>query len=285
MFIQQPFLILAVTTMNPVNSVASNIRNARQAKSYSQDYLAYKLKISQNAYSKIECGHSKITVDRLIDIAQILEIEPNKLLGLTNIKADVEAINRITVLPELLKVICRITGMGFAAVARVTENKWVACRVNDEISFGLKPGDELQLETTICNEIRQSRNPVVIDHVDNDKIFVNHPTPAMYGFQSYISIPIIRHDGTFFGTLCAIDPKPAKLNSPEIIGMFQLFADLISFHLDTVEQMAFMQTMSLEKNKVELREQFIALMGHELPISINAVLNYNDVLPLQGIMA
>jgi hypothetical protein len=38
--------------------------------------------------------------------------------------------------------------MGFAAVARVTEDRWVACSVLDEIDFGLKPGDELRVETT-----------------------------------------------------------------------------------------------------------------------------------------
>ena len=38
--------------------------------------------------------------------------------------------------------------------------------------------------------------------------------------------------GSFFGTLCAIDPRPAKLNRPEIIGMFKNFAQLIAFHLE-----------------------------------------------------
>jgi hypothetical protein len=36
--------------------------------------------------------------------------------------------------------------MGFAAVARVTEDRWVACAVKDDIAFGLKPGGELDLE-------------------------------------------------------------------------------------------------------------------------------------------
>ena len=50
-----------------------------------------------------------------------------------------------------------VTGRGFAAVARVTEGRWVACSVLDRIAFGLKLGEELILGTTICNEIRQSR--------------------------------------------------------------------------------------------------------------------------------
>jgi len=155
----------------------------------------------------------------------------------TDIQADVDAVNNITIIPKLLEVICRTTGMGFAAVARVTDKKWVACSVRDEIKFGLEPGGELSLETTICHEISQTGNAVVINHVDADEHFSCHHTPAMYGFQSYISMPIIRKDGTFFGTLCAIDPKPAKLNTPEITGMFTLFTDLISFHLQAVNSL------------------------------------------------
>jgi hypothetical protein len=49
-------------------------------------------------------------------------------------------------------------------------------------------------------------------------------------------MPIIRTNGDFFGTLCAIDPKPARLRNPEVIGMFELFADLISFHLEVLDR-------------------------------------------------
>jgi GAF domain-containing protein len=145
---------------------------------------------------------------------------------------DLAAIVKIDAVPTILEVVCRTTGLGFAAVARVTEDRWIACAVRDEISFGLRPGGELQVDTTICDEIRNSGQPIVIDHVAEDDIYCGHPTPRMYGFQSYISMPIYRPDGRFFGTLCAIDPKPARVNTPTTIGMFKLFADLIGFHLD-----------------------------------------------------
>jgi GAF domain-containing protein len=149
-----------------------------------------------------------------------------------DIDPDVEKVGRISMIPTLLAVICQSTGMGFAAVARVLENKWIACAVRDEVSFGLKAGDELKIETTICNEIRKEQKAIIIDHVDEDSKYCNHPTPKMYGFQSYISFPIARKNGDFFGTLCALDARPARLKIPHVMGMFELFADLISFHLD-----------------------------------------------------
>ncbi|WP_338874383.1 ATP-binding protein [Spirosoma sp. SC4-14] len=153
----------------------------------------------------------------------------------TELASDIERVSRISIVPTLLDVICQTTGMGFAAVARVTENQWITCSVRDDIQFGLVPGGELKIETTICNEIRDSLLPVVIDHVQENALFCNHHTPLMYGFQSYISFPIVLKTGEFFGTLCAIDPKPAQLDNVRIRGMFVAFADLISFHLQQID--------------------------------------------------
>jgi signal transduction histidine kinase len=155
--------------------------------------------------------------------------------------------------------------MGFAAVARVTDERWIACGVKDTIRFGLQPGGELKVETTICHEIRQHGQVVVIDHVAAHEVFCNHPTPNQYGFQSYISVPIVLPDGRFFGTLCAIDPEPRVLNTPTVIGMFRLFAEMIVFQIDAQEQMAASEADLLEEREVsELREQFIAVLGHDL---------------------
>jgi signal transduction histidine kinase len=177
---------------------------------------------------------------------------------------DVETIGRIESVPMILEVICRTTGMGFAAIARVTEDRWVALAVRDEIAFGLVPGGDLELQTTICHEIRQSGQAVVIDHVAQDPDFKHHPTPAQYGFQSYISQPIVRN-GEVFGTLCAIDPHPARLKNPQVMGMFKLFADLIAQHMDTQDRLAESQAALLSAQQAaQLREQFIAVLGHDL---------------------
>ena len=172
-------------------------------------------------------------------------------------KQDITNIKNIAMVPTLLNVICQTTGMGFAAIARVTEDRWITCSVQDNVLFGLKAGDELKIKTTICDEIRQNQKPVIIDNVSEDKEYHDHHTPAMYNLQSYISVPIIRQDGSFFGTLCAIDPKPNNLKEFKVREMFNLFAELISFHLTAIEQdvanktILKEKTQLLEKTKIE----------------------------------
>ncbi|UOE49389.1 helix-turn-helix transcriptional regulator [Mucilaginibacter sp. SMC90] len=62
-----------------VKSILKNIRIIREQKEYSQGYLAAKLGISQNAYSKMELGHTLLTVERLFLIAMVLETDITKL--------------------------------------------------------------------------------------------------------------------------------------------------------------------------------------------------------------
>jgi len=53
--------------------VGNNIRTVRVLRGYSQDYLAYKLKISQNAYSKLELGYVRIKLETMLTIAIVLQ--------------------------------------------------------------------------------------------------------------------------------------------------------------------------------------------------------------------
>src|ERR1700722_15670794 len=104
---------------------------------------------------------------------------------------DIETVKQIAIVPALLEIICRSTGMRFAAIARVTEDRWIACSVKDELGFGLKPGGELKGETTLCNQIRAHREPIIIDNVAEDEKYAHHHPPRIYGIQSYISFPIV----------------------------------------------------------------------------------------------
>ena len=56
------------------------IRLLRQLKGYSQNYMALKLGISQRAYSKLETNKVELTVKRLKQIANVLEIEAGELI-------------------------------------------------------------------------------------------------------------------------------------------------------------------------------------------------------------
>jgi transcriptional regulator with XRE-family HTH domain len=92
-------------------AVADNIRNARLYRNYSQDYLAFKLNISQNSYSKIELGYTRILLERLVTIAEVLAVDLSALIETPGINCDIEAISRIEIVPKILEVVCRKNGL------------------------------------------------------------------------------------------------------------------------------------------------------------------------------
>ncbi|MDM1060837.1 helix-turn-helix domain-containing protein [Myroides odoratimimus] len=62
-------------------SVVSNIKRYREAKNFTQSYMAEQLDISQNTYSKLESGTIKLSVDRLEQISNILNVQIEDILS------------------------------------------------------------------------------------------------------------------------------------------------------------------------------------------------------------
>jgi signal transduction histidine kinase len=199
--------------------------------------------------------------------------------GPEDIAQSVAAIGRIEAVPTLLQVLCEITGMGFAVVARVTDKTWTACAVKDDIQFGLKPGAQLTVDTTSCFDSRASHMPIVIEHASADSRYCTHGAPKPYQIESYISVPIVLANGLYFGTLCALSPTHAKVAEPRIVSMFTRFAALIASQLESQNLREREHTALLDERAAgELREQFIAILGHDLRNPLHAVYASGDML-------
>ena len=184
--------------------------------------------------------------------------------------ASVASIRRIEVVPMLLDICCRITGMGFAAIARVTEDRWIACAVRDDNGLGVTPGDELRIETTLCNDVRDRRAAIVIDDVDAKP--GEYPALTKHGYRSYISMPIFRGDNSFFGTLCALDKRPCNVSDPAVTGTFLAFSQFIALHLDAQVRFDASETaLQEERATAALRERFVAVLGHDLRNPLAAI--------------
>ncbi|MCL2327635.1 MAG: helix-turn-helix transcriptional regulator [Bacteroidetes bacterium] len=63
-------------------NVIKNIKTIRKRKGISHEAMAINLGISQTSYTKIEQGETKLTVERLQKIANILNVTLNELLEL-----------------------------------------------------------------------------------------------------------------------------------------------------------------------------------------------------------
>lgn len=198
--------------------------------------------------------------------------------------ADIDAVQSISAVPTILRVVAETTGMRFVCIARVDADSWTTCAVHDQLDFGLKPGDTLDVATTLCSEVRHFDKVIVMDKASEDPAFRNHPTPKLYGFESYISVPVYRPNGDFFGTLCALDPMPAAVSNPKVIDSLVLFADLLSRQMQDEQRLQQSETALLSvRESSELREQFIAVLGHDVRTPLASILTGTALLRRLGL--
>lgn len=66
-------------------SVSENIRLIREGNGFSQDFVAKKMKVTQQAYSSMEKNPDNMTLSRLKDLCKILDVNLVTLLGEDNV--------------------------------------------------------------------------------------------------------------------------------------------------------------------------------------------------------
>lgn len=100
------------------------IRKIRQLKDLSQEYIAMQLGVSQNHYSRLERGESKISQDRLQEIANLLEVEEEDILSFDDYLArggsgDSKAVKKIASIINIWKNERRL----YKAIIKMKDNE------------------------------------------------------------------------------------------------------------------------------------------------------------------
>jgi signal transduction histidine kinase len=84
--------------------------------------------------------------------------------------------------------------------------------------------------------------------------------------KTQVSVPIVLPNGVCFGNLCAFDPVALDVAQPRTLAMFERFATLIGGALEQ------------ERATRALREDFIAILGHDLRNPLHAIHATSELL-------
>ena len=191
---------------------------------------------------------------------------------------DVDAVQRIASIPAILQTVSQMTGLRLTCIARVTHDSWIACAVLDQLGLGLLPHHTLDVDTTLCAKVLSTGKALI---VDADSGGTAGTAAVLYGFASYISVPIRRQNGSYFGTLCGIDPLPRQLAGTAALASMTLFAELISQQLNSQQVLEETQVALLDAQATaELREQFIAVLGHDLRNPLGTIITGAELMLL-----
>jgi signal transduction histidine kinase len=197
----------------------------------------------------------------------------------------ITAISQVEVIPTVLRLVKKTTGLRFACVAHVTPEQWIAYAVDDSAGLGIQPGDERPVAKTLCHEVRLRRHSLVYGEGMTELVQAGYAPELKFelgNLHSHISIPIINTDGQWIGTLCALDPLPVAIDEISTLQTMELFAQLIAAHLDMQGKLN--QSESALDASVatgRLREEFVAVLGHDLRTPLSAVRLSAELLQAQ----
>ena len=66
-------------------NIGNNIKQFRELKNFTQEYVANEIEVSQSTYARIDNGTITPRIDKLQRIAEVLEVDMSTLLSTTNI--------------------------------------------------------------------------------------------------------------------------------------------------------------------------------------------------------
>ncbi|MEA3298735.1 MAG: sensor domain-containing diguanylate cyclase [Pseudomonadota bacterium] len=128
---------------------------------------------------------------------------------------------------------------GLWMVTRTEGDDWIVLQALDR-GYGVREGDVYRWADSFCSRMVEGQGPRLAPRAAAVPAYAAAPIGQRLAIGAYIGVPLVRPDGTLFGTLCAIDPREQpQLSDPdlELVELLaNLLATLLAADLQAVEQ-------------------------------------------------
>lgn len=135
--------------------------------------------------------------------------------------------------------------------------------------------------------------PVLLEDVRNYPENFSHGIAGVLSdIGSYIGAPVVLSDGTFFGTLCAVDPEPRQLSRMQarlMVVLTRLLATQIEREQELAERIwaeselaqviTTLQTAEEQRNRMnKLQSDFVAIVNHEFRTTLTGIQGFSELI-------
>jgi GAF domain-containing protein len=126
---------------------------------------------------------------------------------------------------ELLALLQARTGFALVMVTRVLGDDWRVVEVSRN-SYGVEAGDTLRWSDSVCSRMVASGEPGpwLVGDVDAAPLAADAPVRRHHQIRAYAGVPLRSPDGSFLGTLCAIDPESRAVTDEDLFAFSESFA-------------------------------------------------------------
>ncbi len=140
-------------------------------------------------------------------------------------------------------------GFDLWMVTRKEEDKWILLQAEDH-GYGIKEGSVFPWAESFCARMVLGTGPRIAPDSQEVSVYCQAAINFEFEIGAYIGIPLSYSDGSLFGTLCAINPKPKPESIKQELPLIELLSKLLSSYL-SAEIKAAEQVRCIERAQAE----------------------------------
>ncbi|WP_197490441.1 sensor domain-containing diguanylate cyclase [Halothiobacillus diazotrophicus] len=128
---------------------------------------------------------------------------------------------------------------------RTEGDDWIVLQAENH-GYDLHEGRVYPWSETLCARMLYDEGPRAAPSVKDVAVYAEAPLCQSLPIGAYVGVPMMRGDGSFLGTLCAMDPDPQDVDVARLVPLMELLARLLGIVLDN-ELKAVAQQRLLER--------------------------------------
>ena len=129
-------------------------------------------------------------------------------------------------------------GFDLWMVTRTEGENWTVLQAEDH-GYGVKEGTVFRWADSFCSQMVLGRGPCIAPSAAQVPAYASAPIGRLVTIGAYVGLPLIRDDGSLFGTLCAIHPTPQpeaiEAELPMIEVLVRLLCGILEADLKSAE--------------------------------------------------
>jgi len=150
----------------------------------------------------------------------------------------------------------------------------------DDATFGLTPGTTVPLAGSYCQRVVDGRMPELVPDTAAEPEVADLPATAEAGIGAYVGVPLLRPDGSLYGTLCCASRDARHDLGERDAAFMRVLADLLGGMLARDDERN-AWAGRLERANAEL-DAFAHVVAHDLTAPMRTVAGLAQLLERRG---
>ena len=158
-------------------------------------------------------------------------------------------------------------GLDLCMITRKKDNDWIVLQAVDS-GYGIEAGQVFRWSDSICSRMVENQGPRAVPRLSDVPEYAAAPITKQVPVGAYLGLPLVRSDGTMFGTLCGMNPEPVDpqivRDTPVIELLTRSLSTLLDYDLKMTDHQRQLERLSAQTMTDELTRLYNRRAWNEL---------------------